>query len=71
MNYPLEKEIILTKPPLNVQKNLLLTEDEYSLMRKAVLIHPSYAISQLEVEKSKTELAISCAERYPVLSLRL
>ncbi len=71
MNYPLEKEIILTKPPTNVRNNLLLAEDEYSLMRKAVVIHPSYAISQLKAEKSKTDLAISRAERYPILSLRL
>jgi outer membrane protein TolC len=71
MNVSLEKEITLTKPELNLDKNALLEEDQYSLMKKAVVIHPSYAISQLKEEKAKAELAITCAMRYPVLSVRL
>jgi len=71
MNMPMEKEIILLKPELNLDKNVLLEEDQFSLTNKAVQLHPALMMSLFEEKKSRAELGIARASRYPTLGMRL
>jgi outer membrane protein TolC len=70
MNVPLEKEIVLIKPLLNLDKNLELDQDPYSLVKKAVEINPSYTMSLLKEKRARTLLSLARASRYPTLGLR-
>lgn len=71
MNLPLEKEIQLLKPNLDISKNALLDENQYSLTKKAVEINPLYSMSLLKEGKARTELSLARAPLYPVLTMRL
>jgi outer membrane protein len=71
MNIPLEKEITLIKPNLELSQTIALADSPYEMASKAVEINPSYAISLLNEQKSRTELAIARSLRYPTLSMRL
>jgi|GEM_PF-968349 len=68
MNVPLEKEIVLIKPILNLDKNVTLDEDPYSLIKKAIAINPSYEMSLLKEKKARTSLALSRAPLYPSIN---
>lgn len=70
MNLPLEQEIVLLKPELNLNKNLLLDEDQFSLTNKAVEVHPAFRVSMISQEMARTELAIARAARYPTLDMK-
>ncbi len=68
MNAPLEKEIVLIKPILNLDKNVTLEEDPYSLIKKAIAINPLYEMSLLKEKKARTTLALSRAPLYPSIN---
>ena len=69
MNIPLESEIELIKPILNLDNNLTLEENPYSLIKKATAINPSYEMSLMQEKRAKTALALSRAPLYPTVSL--
>jgi len=71
MNVPLEKEIVLLKPNLDLAENVALAENQYELASRAVNINPSYTISLLKEKRERAALAIARASRYPVLSMRM
>ncbi|MBS1534994.1 MAG: TolC family protein [Bacteroidetes bacterium] len=69
MNLPLEKEIVLVKPILQLDENVDVS-NPYDIINRAVEINPSYSISKMREKKARTALAIARGARYPVLSLR-
>ncbi len=73
MNMPLDSEIVLLKPELNLNENLGLapTDNEYDLTKQAVQRQPAYKMSLLEQEKAKTEWMLSRAPLLPTVTLRL
>jgi len=71
MNMPLETEIVLLQPNLELNENIATTENEFELTKKAVDIHPAFQASILEMKKARTELAIARSLRWPTLSMRL
>ncbi|HMK05956.1 MAG TPA: TolC family protein [Flavobacterium sp.] len=72
MNMPLEQEIILLKPNLELDKNTaLLSDNQYELTKKAVEINPTYTMSLLKEQREKAALAIARSSRYPTLDMRL
>ena len=68
---PLDEEIVLLKPNLELADNAVLAENQYTLANKAIEIHPSYAISLLKEQRDRIGLSIARSARYPVLSMRL
>lgn len=71
MNIPLEKEIVLLKPNLELNANIALEENQYAMLEKALAIHPSYAMSQFKEKAARAELALARSVRYPTLTMRL
>ena len=71
MNMPLETEVVLLKPNLELNENLTASDNELELTKKAVDIHPAFQASILEMKKARTELAIARSLRWPTLSMRL
>lgn len=71
MNMPLETEIVLLKPELELNENVVSGESDLELTKKAVDIHPAFQASILEMKKARTELAIARSLRWPTLSMRL
>ncbi len=71
MNIPLEKEIILVKPNLELSENVAFAESDYAIAHKAVDLHPAYSMSLLKEQRERTALSIARSIRYPVLSMRL
>ena len=71
MNMPLENEIQLIRPNIDINKNALLDENPFSTTKKAIEINPLYAISLLKENKAKTAINLARAALYPSLNLRL
>lgn len=71
MNIPLDTEIILLKPELKLDENLMPSGNEFEIAQKAVDIHPAFQASILEMKKKRTELALARALRWPTFSMRL
>lgn len=71
MNIPLDTEILLLKPELKLDENVLPQANEFELAQKAVDIHPAFQASILEMKKKRTELALARALRWPTLTMRL
>lgn len=71
MNIPLETEILLLKPNLELNEYLVDKENEFALTKKAADIHPAFKASLLQMKKARTELAIARSLRWPTLSMRL
>ena len=70
MNIPLEREIQLAKPNLLYYENSELNENPFTLLKKAVNIHPSLLMSLLINDKAKTEISIARSYRMPTLNLK-
>lgn len=70
MNLPLEKEIVLIKPILKLDKNIDLEKDPFEIINKAILINPQYKMSLLREKKARAALGVARASRYPILSVR-
>lgn len=71
MNMPLETEIVLLKPNLELNESVVAEGSEFELTKKAVDIHPAFQASILEMKKARTELAIARSLRWPTFSMRL
>ncbi|PWA04243.1 TolC family protein [Flavobacterium psychrotolerans] len=71
MNIPLEKEIKLVKPALELHENILLEDNPFSLTKQAIEINPLHSMSLLKEKKARTSLSLARGSRYPVLSMRL
>jgi len=71
MNLPLEKEIKLIKPNIEINKAITLEDNSFALTKKAVEINPLYSMSLLKQQKAKTDLAIARGELFPALTMRL
>lgn len=71
MNVPLEQEIQLIKPNLELTNNLELEGNQLAITTKAVAINPSYLMSLLKEKKSKIDLSLARASLYPVVTMRL
>lgn len=69
MNLPLDKEIVLVKPILQLDENVDVS-NPYDIINRAVEINPSYNITKMREKSARTSLAIARGGRYPVLSLR-
>jgi outer membrane protein TolC len=69
MNIPLESEITLIKPILNLDKNIALDENPYALIKKAIAINPTYEMSLMKEKRARTALALARAPIYPTVSL--
>jgi outer membrane protein TolC len=69
MNMPLETDITLIKPILSLDKNVTLEENPYSLIKKAIAIHPTYEMSLMKEKRARTSLALARAPLYPSVSL--
>ncbi len=70
MNLPYEKEIILIKPILQLDTTVDVAQNPYDLIKQAVDLHPSFAMSKFREKKARAALALARASRYPVLSMR-
>ncbi|HLF52722.1 TolC family protein [Flavobacterium sp.] len=70
INIPLEREIELIKPNLLLDENVYLIENQLSLTKKAVELHPSFLMSELMENKAKTAISIARSYRMPSLSLK-
>jgi outer membrane protein len=71
MNLPLEQEIVLLKPKLEINENVALSENQFSIINKAIEINPSYAMSLFKEKAARAELGIARSVRYPTLGMRL
>lgn len=71
MNLPLETEVLLLKPNLEINPGVIADGDEFGVVEKAVDIHPAFQASLLEMRKARTELAIARSLRWPTFSMRL
>lgn len=71
MNMPLETEVVLLAPSLELNESIASAENEFELTKKAVDIHPAFQASILEMKKARTELALARSLRWPKLSMRL
>jgi outer membrane protein len=71
MNMPLEQEIVLLKPNLELNENVAMKENQFSIISKAVDINPSYSMSLYREKAARAELGIARAMRYPTLGMRL
>lgn len=71
MNMPLEQEIVLIKPNLELNEKVTETDNVFDITKKAVEVHPAFRASLLEMRKKRTELAIARALRWPTLTMRL
>lgn len=71
MDMPLDAELVLMKPELELNTNVVEDADSFSIAEKAVDIHPAFKASLLSQKRARTELAIARAERLPKLSMRL
>lgn len=69
MNMPLDKEIVLIKPILQIDNNVDV-ENQYDLIKRAIEINPSTAMMRFKEKKARAALALARAGRYPVLSMR-
>jgi len=70
MNMPLETEITLIQPNLELNELLASTDNESELIKKAVELQPSYKLSVLEQKKARTEWALARGEMLPTVTLR-
>ena len=71
MNIPLEEEILLLKPNLELNEYVAEKENPFELAKQAVDIHPAFKASLLSMKTARTELAIARSLRWPTLSMRL
>jgi len=71
MNIPLDKEIVLLKPKLELNENVAFAENQFAIIDKAVAINPSYAMSLLREKAARAELSLARSSRYPTLGMRL
>jgi outer membrane protein TolC len=71
MNMPMDEEITLVKPDLELNELLAPTDNEFDIAKKAVAIQPAYKLKLLEEQKAKTERAIALSALLPSLTLRL
>ncbi|NHM08250.1 TolC family protein [Flavobacterium sp. CYK-4] len=69
MNLPLEKEITLVKPILQLDSNVNV-EDQYGIIKQALDLNPAITMSKFREKKARAALALARASRYPVLSMR-
>lgn len=69
MNLPLEKEITLVKPILQLDTNVNV-ETQYDIIKQALDLNPMITMSKLREKKARAALALARASRYPVLSMR-
>lgn len=69
MNMPLESEITLVKPSLNLDDSVDVEENPYSLVKKAIEINPSYEMSLMKMKRARTALALARAPLYPTVTL--
>jgi outer membrane protein TolC len=70
MNLPLDKEITLIKPILQLDTTTNVEQNQYDIIKKAIDVNPSFAISKFREKKARAALALARASRYPVLSMR-
>lgn len=70
MNLPLEQEILLLKPNLEINENVASTNDQFTIVNKAVEINPSYTMSVFKEKAARAELGIARSVRYPTLGMR-
>ncbi|WP_309640645.1 TolC family protein [Flavobacterium sp.] len=70
MNLPLDKEITLIKPILQLDAKVETEQNQYDLIKQALDLNPSLAMSKFREKKARAALAIARASRYPVLSMR-
>jgi outer membrane protein TolC len=70
MNMDLKTEIDIEKPSFLIPRNEALEENQYEVTNNAVQINPTFLISQYQVKKAKSELAIARSFRLPTLNLR-
>ncbi len=70
MNIPINQEIFLLKPELELNENLVDVSDQFTMIDEAVKKHPAYQMSIWEEKKMRAELAVARADRYPLLMAR-
>jgi len=70
MNMPLEKEITLIKPILQVDPKVEIAQNPYEIINKAIAINPAYTMSLYKEKSARAALGLARAGRYPVLSFR-
>ncbi|HEX9979887.1 MAG TPA: TolC family protein [Flavobacterium sp.] len=71
MNMPLDQDVLLIQPSLELNENITESEDAISITSRAVERHPAFRMSLLEEKRARTELALKRAAFYPTLSMRL
>ena len=71
INMPLDQEIILIKPILQLEAKVDAEQNPFDIVNKAVAINPAYEMSLFKEKKAKALLAIARAGRYPILSMRM
>lgn len=72
MNLPINQEIVLLQPELNVDQTVVGEEsDPYLLVDQAVVNHPAYKKSLWDKKVARSELALARASRLPLLTMRL
>ena len=70
MNMPLDKEITLIKPIMSLDANVVVEQNPYDIIKRAIDINPSFAISKFRERKARAALAIARGARYPVLAMK-
>lgn len=70
MNMPLDKEITLIKPILQIDPQVETQQNPYDIINKAIALNPAYTMSLYKEKKARAALALARAGRYPVLSMR-
>lgn len=70
INIPLDRTIELVKPNLLQPENQNQFENQFSLIRNAIDINPSFRMSELIAEKAKTDIAIARSYRMPSLTAK-
>jgi len=71
MNMPMDQEIALIKPDLELSELLAPTDNEFDIAKKAVGMQPAYKLKVLEQQKAKTDRALAIASLLPSLTMRL
>lgn len=71
MNMPLQQEIVLIQPELDLDQNVLGEQDPNTMVDRAVVNHPAYLKSVWDQKVARSELALARAARLPVLTMRL
>lgn len=71
MQMPLDQEITLLTPEVNLDKLVVDDRDPNEIVNQAVTIHPAYQKSIWDQKVAKSELALSRSARWPMLNMRL